>query len=206
MSKRRLTNREQLRKMLKEVEADSVLHQELLSVQAAIEQPKDRAVQVLIKLLKPLTTQAAKHFIAKVLGSTKDFRAIRPLIKAAAAPENEKYRSGYLWPLELNNYDCTQYLPQIVNLLLSRAGFDEVTWVCIELVRKMKGPFEPVLARKCIRKLLAEIKQPLTPEELISTHANRLEAADKIMYGYFNQTAKTYWKEWNKGKRDAIEE
>ncbi len=191
--------------MIKEAELDSKLHQELLSVQAAIEQPKEKVVPVLIRLLKLLTMQEAKHFIAKVLGSTKDLRAIGPLIKAATAPENETYRSGYLWPLELNSYDCTQHLLQLVTLLLSRVGFDEVTWVCTELVRKMKGPFEPVIARKCIRRLLAEIKQPLTPEEVISTHAHRLEIADKIICGYFNQTARTHWKEWNKGKHDAPE-
>jgi hypothetical protein len=200
MSKRRLTNREQLRKKLKEAEPTSVLYQELVLVQASIEKPLEKTVSELIRLLKVATTQEAKHFIAIVLGSTKDPRVIKPLIKSADAPENETYRSGYLWPLELNNYDCTQYLPQLVSLLLSRVGFDEVTWVCIELIRNMKGPFEPVLARKCIRKLLAEIRKPLTPEELISTHANRLEAADKIMSIYFNQTAKTYWAKWNKGE------
>jgi hypothetical protein len=200
MSKRRLTNREQLRKKLKEAEPTSVLYQELVLVQASIEKPLEKTVSELIRLLKVATTQEAKHFIATVLGSTKDPRVIKPLIKSADAPENETYRSGYLWPLELNNYDCTQYLPQLVSLLLSRVGFDEVTWVCIELIRKMKGPFEPVLARKCIRKLLAEIRKPLTPEELISTHANRLEAADKIMSIYFNQTAKTYWAKWNKAE------
>jgi hypothetical protein len=206
MSKRKLTNREQLRKRLKDAEPNSILYQELVAIQASIEKPHEKYVPELIRLLKVATTQEAKHFIAILLGSTKDLRVIKPLVISAGSPENETYRSGYLWPLELNNYDCTQYLPQLVSLLLSRAGFDEVTWVCIELIRKMKGPLEPALARKCIRKLLAEIRQPLTPKELTSTHANRLEAADKIMSIYFNQTVKTYWAKWNKGEWKTAED
>lgn len=189
--------------MLKEAQPDSVLYKELLAVQACIEKPREKAVPVLIKLLKSATTQVAKHCIAKILGSTKDSRVVIPLIRAANSHENEGFKSGYLWPLESNNYDCTQYLTQLVNLLLTRTGYDEITWVCIELIRKMKGPFEPVVARKCVRRLLAEIKKPLTQEELISTHANRLEAADRIMCTYFNQTAKTYWAKWNKGESNT---
>lgn len=180
MSKRRLTNREELRKQLRDAEPDSILHKELLTVMVGIEQPRDAAVPALIKLLRSLTTQKAKHFVAVILGSTKDPRVVKPLIQAAASIKNEQYSSNYLWPLDSNSFDCTPYIQQLVDLLLARVGYDEVTWVCIELIKRMKGPFEPSLARKCVRKLLAEIKQPLKPKELLSTHANRLEAADKI--------------------------
>ncbi|WP_151087220.1 hypothetical protein [Hymenobacter baengnokdamensis] len=200
MSKRQLTTRQQLRKELKEAEAGSVLQSELTTVLASMAIPIAKSIPTLLKLVKSATTQAAKHHAAKLLAATKDPRIIRPLLQAAAAPENEGYRSGYLWPLELHNFDCTAFLPQFVHLLLTRTGFDEVTWVCIEFIRKMKGPFEPAVARKCIRKLLAEINQPLASKELIATHANRLEAADRIMCTYFNQTARTYWVKWNKGE------
>jgi hypothetical protein len=206
MSKRRLTNREQLHKQLKDSEPNSVLHKEFRMVLAGMERPKEKAVPVLVKLLKSLTTQEAKHFVAKVLGSTKDSRVVLPLIRAAAAPENEGYRANYIWPLDSSSYDCTQQMPKLVRLLLSRVSYDEVTWVCIELIRKMKGPFEPAVARKHIRMLLAEVKQPLKPKELVSTHANRLEAADKIMCTYFNQTVKTYWEKWNKGEWNIDED
>jgi hypothetical protein len=115
------------------------------------------------------------------------------LIKAAADPSNENYRSNFLWPLDEHNYDCTSYSPKIVDLLLPRTGYDEVSWAFIEVIRKMKGPFEPVIARKQIRKLLAEIQFSLCEQNLIATHSMRLEAADRIMCGYFNQTACTYW-------------
>lgn len=200
MSKRRLTNREQLHKQLKAAEPDSVLHQELLAVLAGIEQPREKAVPVLVKLLKSLTTQKAKHFVAVALGATKDPRIIGPLMRAAIAPENENYRSNFLWPLDSPSYDCSPIMPQLVSLLLTRVGYDEVTWVCIELFRRMKGPIEPATARKNVRRLLAEIKQPLTQSELVSTHANRLDAAENIMALYFNQTARAYWKPWNEGK------
>ena len=200
MSKRSLTTRQQLRKDLKAAETGSILHNELATLLAIMAMPATKSAPALLKLVKSATTQAAKHHAAKLLAATKDPQIIRPMMQAAVAPENEGYSSGYLWPLELHNFDCTAFLPQFVNLLLTRTGFDEVTWVCIELIRKMKGPFEPVVARKCIRKLLAEIKQPLTSKELTATHANRLEAADRIMCTYFNQTAKTYWAKWNKGE------
>ncbi|RZK31963.1 MAG: hypothetical protein EOO61_17385 [Hymenobacter sp.] len=205
MSKRSSTSGQQLRKELQEAETGSVLHSELTTVLASLAMPITKSIPALLKLVKSATTQAAKHHAAKLLAATKDPHIIRPLIQAAAAPENKGYQSGYLWPLELHNIDCTALLPQFVNLLLTRTDFDEVTWVCIELIRKMKGPFEPAVARKCIRKLLAEIKKPLSPEEVISTHANRLEAADRIMCTYFNQTAKTYWAKWNKDSSTSRE-
>ena len=96
MSKHRLTNREQLYRQLKEAELGSILHKELSAVLASMERPKEKAVPVLIKLLKLLTTQDAKHFIAIALGSAKDSRAIRPLMQAAIAPENENYSSNFL--------------------------------------------------------------------------------------------------------------
>lgn len=200
MSKHSLTNRQQLHKELKKAEIGSTLHEEIKILIGIITPSGKRIIPPLLKALKSSTTQTAKHHTARILAVTKDSQVIRPLLRAAAAPENEGYRSGYLWPLELHNFDCTAFLPQVVNLLLTRTGFDEVTWVCIELIRKMKGPFEPALARKCIRKLLAEVKQPLTSKELTATHANRLEAADRIMSIYFNQTARTYWAKWNKGE------
>ena len=200
MSKHSLTTRAQLRKDLKGADPTSFLHNELMTVWASTAMPREKAIPTLLKLLKSATTQKAKHHAAKLLAVTRDPRVVRPLIRAAAAPENEGYRSEYLWPLEQHNFDCTAFLPQFVNLLLTRTGFDEITWVCIELIRKMKGPFAPATARKCIRKLLAELKQPLTPQDLIATHANRLEAADRIMCTYFNQTAKNYWAKWNKGE------
>ncbi|MDO7852681.1 HEAT repeat domain-containing protein [Hymenobacter convexus] len=200
MSKPRLTNREKLQKLLKEAEADSTLHEELLAVKSAIEKPNYQAVTTLIKLLGQIQNQSVKELVAKIIASTKDNRATQALLRAAGDSQNEGYRANYLWPLERNGIDCTQYVSRLVNLLVTRTGFDEMTWVCIELIRKMEGPFEPMAARKCVRKLLAEIKQPLSEKELISTHANRLEAADVIMCAYFNQTRRTYWKKWNKGE------
>ena len=69
--------------------------------------------------------------------------------------------------------------------------------VAIEVVRAMKGPFEPALARRCIRQLLAEIKVPMDAETKLQTEAFRLEAADFIMAKYFNQTRKAFWQERN---------
>ncbi|MDJ0366372.1 HEAT repeat domain-containing protein [Hymenobacter sp. H14-R3] len=103
MSKQRLSNREQLRKMLKGKEPGSVLSIELIATQAILAKSPEKAVSELIKLLSSVTQQASKHFIAEALGTTKDPRVIRPLLKAAADPQNETYRSNFIWPLDKHN-------------------------------------------------------------------------------------------------------
>ena len=52
MSKRRLTHREQLRKMMKEAEPNSVLSAELEVVRISIEKSKCQAITELIRLLR----------------------------------------------------------------------------------------------------------------------------------------------------------
>ena len=163
MSKRRLTNREQLRKRLKEAEPTSVLYQELATVQACIEKPSKEAVPGLIKLLKVATTQEAKHFIATVLGSAKDPRAIRPLMQAAVAPENQNYHSNFLWPLE--KYDCTKHLDFFVNFIISK---------------------------KNIKRLLAAQPIQDEPDMQLQAEHFRMGAAEYLMEQYFLQVAREY--------------
>ena len=67
--------------------------------------------------------------------------------------------------------------------------------VAVMVIRAMKGPFDPVMARKSIRALLAEISMPMTAEWKEQTEALRLEAADYIMAKYFNGMSKQYWQE-----------
>lgn len=190
MSKRRLTNREQLRKMLREAEAGSTLHQELLTVMDSIERPKEKAVPVLIKLLQSLTTQEAKHFVAKALGSTKDPRAIQPLMRTAVSPDNENYNSNFLWPLE--KFDCTEHLDFFVKFMLDRDDPGEAMLVCGYVIAAMKGPFEPQKVKNSIRKLLAV--RPIQDELDMQLQAEhfRMGAADHLMEQYFLQVARAF--------------
>ena len=55
-----------------------------------------------------------------------------------------------------------------------------------------------MVARRNIRKLLAEPDKSLPEAERTALAAFRLEAAECIMAKYFNQTLKTFWNEWNK--------
>jgi hypothetical protein len=197
MSKRQLTNREQLRKMLRETEAGSLLHSELLAVQEVLEKTGSQVVAKLLKLLAVLTQREVQWFIARVLGTAKDQRVIRPLLRAALAPENSTHRCNFLWPLE--KYDCTNYAEPLVKLLMSRLDCDEVVWACVEIIRAMKGPLKPTVARRLVRQLLAEVKIEMHPDNLTALHAFRLEAADKIMALYFNHTLHTFWGKWNNG-------
>lgn len=195
MSKRRLTHRERLRKMINEAESNSVLSNELAAVQAIILKPRRQATTELLNFLNPALQQETKWFITMVFESVRDERIIRPLMRAAQAPENAKCKSYFLWPL--TKYDCTKHLSFFVNFIAKLDEPGEAMMVSIEVIRAMKGPFEPVLARKSIRKLLAEIKVPMDAETKLQTEAFRLEAADFIMAKYFNCTRKAFWQERN---------
>ena len=195
MSKRRLTHREQLRKMLREAEPNSVLSAELEVVQTSLEKPRRQAITELIRLLRLSTNRDTQWFITNVLETAKDERVIRPLLRAAQAPENDGYSANYLWALM--KYDCTKHLDSLVKLI---SGYDEPgepMMVCNQVIRAMKGPFEPVIARKNIRKLLAESRMPIDAEMKLQSEALKLEAADFIMVSYFNYTCKVFWKERN---------
>lgn len=190
MSKRRLTNREQLRRQLKAAPPDSILHQELLAVLAGMEWPKEKAVPVLIKLLKSLTTQEAKHFVAKVLGATQDPRAIQPLMRAAVAPKNERYSSNFLWPLE--KFDCTKQLDFFVKLMLGCDDPNEAMLACGYVIAAMKGTFEAQKVKNGVRKLLAA--KPIHDETAMQLQAEhfRVGAADYLLEKYFLQVAKAF--------------
>jgi hypothetical protein len=182
-----------MREMIKESEPGSALRTELEAVQQCLEKPKHQAVTALLKLLKPALHNETKWFIAKVLESIKDERIIRPMMQALQAPENANRSSYFLWPLI--KYDCTKYLWFFVNFITKLEKPDEGMMVAIMVIRAMKGPFDPVVARKCIRALLAEVKTPMTVGWKEQTEALRLEAADHIMAKYFNEMGKQFWKE-----------
>ena len=167
----------------------------MLAVEQSIGKSKGQAVAALIKLLKTSSERETQWLIGKLLGAAKDERVIRPLIRAVQLPANSTHCCNFLWPLE--NYDCTKHLDTFVKMLLSRDDYDEVVWACIEIIRAMKGPFEPATARKNVRRLLAEPKQSLPEATRIALAAFRLEAAESIMAKYFNNTLKTFWKDWN---------
>jgi hypothetical protein len=190
MSKRQLTNREQLRKNLTKAEPNSVLHQELIAVKVSIEKPREKAVPELVKLLKAAKTQVAKHFIAAFLGSSRDSRAIRPLMQAAVAPENENYSSNFLWPLE--KFDCTKHLDFFVNFMLSQADPDEAMCACGYVIAAMQGPFNAQKVKRAIRKLLAA--KPIRDDSAMQLQAEhfRMGAAEHLMERYFLQVAREY--------------
>lgn len=195
MSKRRLTNSEQLRKLLKENQSDSTLIAELKAVEIIIGNPRHLAVPALIKFLTPDLQHLTKWFIAQVFEKIRDERIIRPMMRAAIAPANDGYRANFLWPLL--KYDCTEHLKFFANFIVTVRNPTEAMMVAVMIIREMKGPFEPAVARICIRKLLAEVKMPLEAEWKLQTEAFRLEAADFIMAKYFNQMRQAYWKPRN---------
>jgi len=99
-------------------------------------------------------------FIGKVFSTAKDERVIRPLMRAMKAPQNSTHTCNFLWPLE--SYGCIKHLSFFVDTFLKHNDAGEAVWACIEIIRAMKGPFEPSVARKNIRKLLAETTFPIS--------------------------------------------
>ena len=199
MSETRLSHRRQFNKLLKEAEPNSNLRNELLVVQASMGKPRYQAVTEFIKFLKASTERKVQHFISDVFETAKDERVVRVLLKLAQTPDNKNYSCIFLWPLI--KYDCTKHVSHFVNLIMEQDGYNEVMWVCIEVIRTMKGPFEPSVARRNIRKLLTESKLPLDENQKTALAALRLEAADSIMAKYFNHTRRTFWVKWNAGER-----
>ncbi len=192
MSKRRLTHGEQLRKMRKEAEPNSVLSAELETVRINLEKPRRHAITGLIRLLKTSLHQDTKWFIGRVFGAAKDERVIRPLMRAALAPENENYNSNFIWPLE--NYDCTQYLNFFVQFMLKCEDPGEAMLACSYVISAMKGPFNPSVVKKNIRKLLGRSILPADsdPQMALQSEHFKMSAADDLMSKYFLQVAREY--------------
>lgn len=154
--------------------------------------PRQLAIPALIKFLTPDLQHSTKWFIAQVFEKIRDERIIRPMMRAAAAPENDGYRANFLWPLL--KYDCTEHLKFFTDFIVTLPNPAEAMMVAVMIIREMKGPFESAVARSCIRKLLAEVKTPTSAEWKLQTEAFRLEAADYIITKYFNQMRQAYWK------------
>lgn len=198
MSETRLTHRQQFNKLLREAEPNSNLRNEILKVQVSMGKPSHQAVTELIELLKASTERKVQHLISDMFATAKDDRVVRVLIKLVQKSDNKDYRCNLLWPLV--KYDCTKHLNFFVNLIMEQDGYNEVMWACVEIVRTMKGPFEPSVARRNIRKLFTESKNILDESQKTELAALRLEAADSIMAKYFNHTLKTFWVKWNAGE------
>ncbi len=190
MSKRRLTHREQLRKMMKEAEPNSVLSAELEVVRISIEKSKCQAITELIRLLKTSTQQDTKWFIARVLGTAKDERVIKPLMRAAEAIENDNYSSNFLWPLE--KYDCTEYLNFFVRFIMQCDDPGESMLACSYVIAAMQGPFKSDTVKKNIKRLLVEKQLLIQPDMELQAEHFRMSTADFLMSKYFLQVAREY--------------
>ena len=182
--------------MLKQAAPDSILKAELEALQATIGKSRRQAISELIRLLRISTHQDTKWLIAKILGSAKDERVIRPLIQAVKSPENAGHSSNFIW--QLTNYDCSSYLKFFVDFMLKSEGPDESMMTCIPVIKAMKGPFEPELLRNSIKKLLAESKEFEEPDYKLASEAFKAEVADFLMANYFNHYYRAYWKDWGK--------
>ena len=96
MSKRKITYGETVKKMLRDAGANEALRSELFALQVALARTTAQSVTVLIKLLKTSACRETQWLIGRVLGTIKDPRAIKPLMKATLAPENEGYSCNFL--------------------------------------------------------------------------------------------------------------
>ena len=190
MSKRKIAYGETVKKMLRDAGANEALRSELFAVQVALARTTAQSITVLIKLLKTSACRETQWLIGRVLGTIKDPRAIKPLMRAAIAPENEGYSCNFLWPL--GKYDCTKHLDFFVRLML--ADYGESMVACCHIILAMKGPFEATAAKKNIRKLLGTSSSPVE----IDTEHTTISAADHIMATYFTQVARKFH-----GKDDA---
>ena len=184
MSKRKITYGETVKQMLREAGANEKLRGELVAVQVALARTTAQAVTALIKLLKTSACHETQWLIGKVLGTIKDPRAMKPLMKAAIAPENERYSCNFLWPLE--KYDCTKHLDFFVRFMLEDPG--EAIVNCYYIILSIKCPFEVSAVKKNIRKSLSTSSSPIETD----TEHLKMSAADHLMATYFTQVARKF--------------
>ncbi|RAK65143.1 hypothetical protein [Hymenobacter edaphi] len=194
MAKKQQTHRQRAQQYLREAQAagNTALAGEFAQVLLEIEQRKAQAIGRLMKRLLATPHFETKYFISRVFEKAQDERVLRPLMKAIADPANEGYAASFIWACSA--YDCTRYLPFFVRVLLRSTDPDESVVACLEVLDNMKGPFEPVVLKRCVAQLLKRQGPQLVPEadlhpldELLTT-----QAAYMLLDKYFTQVDRAY--------------
>ncbi|MCC3157460.1 hypothetical protein LJ737_09430 [Hymenobacter sp. 15J16-1T3B] len=157
-----------------------------------LEQPRAKAIGLLMKRLNATPHQEVKYFISRVFEKAKDERVLRPLLKAIADPGNTGFAANFIWAC--SSYDCTKHLPFFVRLLLRSTDPGEPALACLHVLDNMKGPFQPTVLKRSVAQLLRRRGPQLVPDadvhqldELLTT-----QAAYILLDKYFTQLNREY--------------
>ena len=147
--------------------------QSLLRFACFLEEDSDRVVQ---------------SFVAEAFAYANDTKVLRHLMKAAIAPNNSNYNSTFIWPCA--NYDCTKHLKFFINYISKNNDPSEAMLACVEVIKEMKGPFEPNSLKKNVRTLLSSNKASVHDEFRALRELLRTQAAYALLDKYFDQVNK----------------
>ena len=184
---RKRTTLQQLKDSLKKAaqENDVVLQAELKQILVTLQQSWHHAFKVQADLLRNATSHITKHFIADIFGAAKDSKVLKPLMKAALAPENENHNSVYFW--NCSKYDCTAHLKFFVKFLLDSEDPGESMVACMTVIEEMQGPFNYQVVTKVIPRLLRRIRSHLEAELQKQDELFTIQAAYALLDKYFSQ-------------------
>jgi len=193
MSNKKQTPLQQIRQSLHKANAESnvALAEELQQILQALQHPWPKALPLLSKLLLKSSNQVTKHHVADIFGLAKDPRVLKLLMRAATAPENSNHSSNFLWPCAA--YDCTAHLTFFVRFLLQRQDPGEAMVACLDVIEEMKGPFDAVIVKRCINKLLQRNRNAIPPAWQLQDEVITTQAAYALLDKYFEQID-TAWK------------
>ncbi|RTQ46503.1 hypothetical protein EJV47_21350 [Hymenobacter gummosus] len=194
MATKRLTHRQRAQQYLREAKAagNAALAEEFGQVLHELEQPRKKAVGLLMKRLAATPHFETKYFISRLFETVQDERVLRPLMRAIADPANAGYTANFIWACSA--YDCTRHLPFFVRLLLHSTDPGEPVVACLHVLDYMQGPFEPATLKRCVAQLLRRNGPRLVTDstlylqdELFTT-----QAAHILLDKYFTQVDKAY--------------
>jgi hypothetical protein len=191
---RKKTILQQLKASIGEAKAenDELLQDELQQIISAIQQPWNKELRVLSTLLQKASSHVTKHYIAEIFGKAKDSKVLKPLMRAALAPENENYNSVYFW--NCSEYDCTAHINFFVKFLLESEDPGESMVACITVIEEMQGPFDSEVITKIIPKLLRCNRSHLDVELQKQDELFTIQAAYALLDKYFSQVD-AIWKD-----------
>jgi len=184
---RKKTILQQLKSSIGEARAenDVTLQEELQQIIAAIQRPWNKAFRILSTLLQKASSHVTKHYIAEIFGEAEDTKVLKPLMRAAIAPENGNYNSVYFW--NCSEYDCTTHINFFVKFLLESEDPGESMVACMTVIEEMQGPFKADVISRNITKLLRRNRNHLEPELQKQDELFTIQAAYALLDKYFSQ-------------------
>jgi hypothetical protein len=181
----------ELRKSIKQAASEGKFerYQTLVSLLNCWKQGGD--FLVFAPILGDGTDREVQYLVADAFAYANNESLLPLLMKSAVAPINELYRSTLIWPC--GRYDCTRHLDFFVGLLLKCTDPGEAMVACVDVIEAMRGPFEPNIVKRNVRRLLTKNNPATNKAMKVQLELFRTQAAYALLDKYYTQVDKQ-WK------------